>query len=142
MNDLRPIKRLERRHTLCPTDRLLASLILVAMAQASAEIDPWFIPDPGGRLPHPEQVMPWLDEVRAQRRAWEQDLRKRRAERQERIEQERAAFRRLGPEPWGGWSFMGPWPAPSESPLPSAQSPAQGPLGPPNWDNLWYFRGY
>ncbi|QIK37312.1 hypothetical protein GWK36_04120 [Caldichromatium japonicum] len=105
---------------------------------ASAQTEPPLLTDPGGRLPHPEQVLPWLDEVRAQRRAWEEDLRQRRAERQERIEQERAAFRRLGPEPWSGWSFATPWLPSSEPTAP----PGHLPLHPPDWDNLWYFRGY
>jgi hypothetical protein len=98
---------------------------------------------------------PWLDEVRAQREAWEsrrsaareyheqrrrtyhprgaiqqeaweEDLRRRRAERQERIEQDREVFRRLGSEV-------------SEQAEPLLPEP---PAYPPGWDNLWYFRGY
>jgi hypothetical protein len=86
----------------------------------------------------PDTAAPWLDEVRAQREAWEarcsavreqheqrrrthhppgalqpedweEDLRRRRAERQERIDQDREVFHRFYP---------------------------------PGWNNLWYFRGY
>lgn len=118
----------------------------------------------------PDQVSPWLDEVRAQREAWEArrsavreqheqrrrahhprsavqpdaweaDLRRRRAERQERIEQDRAVFRRLAPGAWGlPWSVTedGAWGAEWAPP----PSPQPSPISPPGWDNLWYFRGY
>lgn len=127
--------------------------------------------DPAGiEVEPPDMVSPWLDEVRAQREAWEarrsvvreqyeqrrrahhprggvqppsweEDLRRRRAERQERIDQDRAVFRRFGPEVW--------WPprtfADQESEVSDrseARSPEPPPVYPPGWDNLWYFRGY
>lgn len=111
----------------------------------------------------PDTSSNWLDEVRAQREAWEarrsamreqheqrrrahhprgavqpeaweEDLRRRRAERQERIEQDREVFRRLGPGAWGPyWSVM-------EDGAGGAEWAP--PVSPPGWDNLWYFRGY
>ena len=107
---------------------------------------------------------PWLDEVRAQRQAWElrrqsareafearrrladphgaayqEDIRQRREARQQRLEQERERLRELGQPP-------APWYAPAgpTSELP-AQTPAGAPaplLAPEHWGNLWYFRGY
>ena len=118
----------------------------------------------------PEMVLPWLDEVRAQREAWEarratareqhewrrrihhprgaaqqeaweDDLRRRRAERQARVEQDREAFRRLGP------GFLGPHQtvvdeAPKSQDPSDQASPTPSVLYPPGWNNLWYFRGY
>lgn len=109
-----------------------------------------------------EASNPWLDAVRAQRRAWEarrdaareeltarrrlhnprgsarqeaweDDLRQRRAERQERIDQERELFREFGSQP----------PA-AEPPGPAGlQDGTKGLLfAPPGWNNLWYFRGF
>jgi len=119
----------------------------------------------------PNQVSSWLDEVRAQREAWEarrsavreqheqrhrllhprgaiqqenweEDLRRRRAERQERIDQDLEVFRRLGPEVWGPLL-----PFPEDGSEVSGRSepllpPGPPPVSPPGWDNLWYFRGY
>lgn len=117
-------------------------------------------------MPHTSPASPWLDDVRAQRRAWEarrkaardelkarrraknprasarqeaweEDLRQRRSQRQERIDQERELFRSLGPAP------PPTVPAPSkqegEAPFPPAGDPM---LKPPGWNNLWYFRGF
>ncbi|NEV61494.1 hypothetical protein [Thiorhodococcus minor] len=108
---------------------------------------------------------PWLEEVRAQRRAWEarrkaardefearrrtnnprasarqeawqEDLRQRRAQRQERIDQERELFRSLGPTPPAA-------PAPGEQGGEgSYPAPGDPMLKPPGWDNLWYFRSF
>lgn len=101
--------------------------------RAAVPVDPASI-----GMTQPDMAAPWLDEVRAQREAWEarrsavreqheqrrrthhpqgalqseaweEDLRRRRAERQERIDQDRESFHRLYP---------------------------------PGWNNLWYFRGY
>lgn len=107
---------------------------------------------------------PWLDEVRAQRQAWEarrkaaredfearrrlnnplgsarqeaweEDVRRRRAERQQRIDREREMFRSLGELPPS-------MPLP-ESGARGSYSAAEDPLfPPPGWDNLWYFRGF
>ncbi|MCK7579137.1 MAG: hypothetical protein MZV65_27660 [Chromatiales bacterium] len=111
----------------------------------------------------PDRGSPWLDEVRAQREAWEsrraasreyheqrrrayhsrgavqpdaweEDLRRRRAERQERIDQDREVFRRLGPGAWGPPSTF------AEDEREHFERPEAG--SPPGWDNLWYFRGY
>lgn len=138
---------------------------------------------------------PWLDEVRRQRKAWEErrqsareafdarrrrqdprgaaqqqvwkdDIRRRREARREQMEQEREYYRNLPPyqDP--------PWVAPADpsiSPLPTAPGLTREPIAPdtdagpnrdpaafgiippaepaaphtpPNWDNLWYYRGY
>ena len=115
----------------------------------------------------PDRVSPWLDEVRAQREAWEarraaareyheqrrrayhprgavqpdaweEDLRRRRAERQERIDQDREVFRRLGPGAWGPPATF------AEDEREHFEQPEAGSSSayPPGWDNLWYFRGY
>lgn len=121
-------------------------------------------------IAQPDMAAPWLDEVRAQREAWEarrsavreqhgqrrrlhhprgaaqqedweEDLRRRRAERQERIDQDREVFRRLGPSAWG----LPPPFAEGESEVserPESLLHQPPPISPPGWDNLWYFRGY
>jgi hypothetical protein len=109
--------------------------------------------------PLPEETMtPWLDEVRAQRQAWEdrretarsafearrrannpraaaqqeaweEDVRRRRAARLEWMDQERERFRQLGPA-IPPMSELGAWPWPKEPP----GSPESGPgatLAPP-----------
>ncbi|MBK1719814.1 hypothetical protein [Thiocystis violacea] len=124
-------------------------------------------PAPVGQ-PHPDGPDPWLDEVRAQREAWEaeraaaraiheqrrrinhprgaarqeaweEDVRRRRAERQERIERDRELFRDLGPGPL-------PIPMPVDPRSPEEQAERARPGGPavtpPGWNNLWYFRGF
>ncbi|WP_201098240.1 hypothetical protein [Thiocystis minor] len=121
----------------------------------------------------PDAGSPWLDEVRAQRQAWEarrhetretydalrrlhnprgaaqqdawnEDVRRQRAERLERIERDREIFRDLGPN-------LFPYPLPGNLPLPfslsepgsAAHADTGEPMfAPPGWDNLWYFRGY
>jgi hypothetical protein len=137
MIDSKPPMRLESGHALLWCGLLVLSGWAFAEPGATAS-DPAAMGDA-----QPDQVSPWLDEVRAQREAWEarrsvvreqheqrrrihhprsaaqqetweEDLRRRRAERQERIEQDREVF--LRPEPPG--------------------------LYPPGWNNLWYFRGY
>ncbi|HSO81095.1 hypothetical protein [Thiocapsa sp.] len=118
---------------------------------------------------------PWLDEVRAQRQAWEtrreatrsayearrrannpraaaqqeaweEDVRRRRADRLERMDQERELFRSLGPD-----QLPPPWPWVTGMPtLPEIGSGATSPdtpgeesiFAPPGWDNHWYFRGF
>ena len=150
--------------------RLLCGWLMLCSGGAFAE--------PAARVPEPaamggtqpDQASPWLDEVRAQREAWEArrsavreqheqrrrlhhprgaaqqesweaDLRRRRAERQERIDQDREVFRRLGPEAWGP-----PRPFSEDASEVSGRSepllPEPPPVSPPGWDNLWYFRGY
>ena len=127
-----------------------------------------------------ESMPLWLEEVRAQRQAWEQrrdaarqayeerrratrphaaaqqdaweeEVRRRRAARLERMEQERTVFRDLGPEPL---PFRGgppsPWPGLTWAPgsaLPPSSTATPAPeddrdFAPPGWDNHWYFRGY
>ncbi|UHD17295.1 hypothetical protein [Thiocapsa bogorovii] len=126
-------------------------------------------PSPGGA------PTPWLDEVRAQRQAWEarreatrsayearrrannpraaaqqeaweEDVRRRRADRLERMDQERERFRSLGPA-----QLPPPWPWVTGMPtLPDIGSSATSPgtpgdesiFAPPGWDNHWYFRGF
>ncbi|MTW19957.1 hypothetical protein [Allochromatium palmeri] len=136
MIDSNPRRRLESGRALLWCGLLVLSGAALAGSAAMAS-------DPAVGDTQPDQISPWLDEVRAQREAWEarrsaareqheqrrrlhhprsaaqqatweEDLRRRRAERQERIEQDREAF--IRPEPPG--------------------------LYPPGWNNLWYFRGY
>ena len=119
---------------------------------------------------------PWLDEVRAQRQgwenrrdaarnafearrrannpraaaqqeAWEDDVRRRRAARLERLEQDRELFRSFGPSqmpllPWP-WT-TGPAAPPELGSEPVVPAPPhEEPLfAPPGWDNHWYFRGF
>lgn len=149
---------------------LLTSLAGPALAEESgtrAEVptDPAAI-----GIEPPDRGSPWLDEVRAQREAWEsrrsasreyheqrrrayhprgavqpeaweEDLRRRRAERQERIEQDREVFRRLGPGAWGPPSTFA---EDERGRIERAETPSSEPPSayPPGWDNLWYFRGY
>ncbi len=115
---------------------------------------------------------PWLDEVRAQRQAWEarrhetreayearrrlhnpqsaarqeawqEDVRRQRAEHLERIERDRENFG----DPGSSW-FPWPWPDHPSPPFPLEDQTGNGfttpsePFPPPDWDNLWYFRGY
>ncbi|MFB1487334.1 MULTISPECIES: hypothetical protein [unclassified Thiocapsa] len=119
---------------------------------------------------------PWLDEVRAQRQAWEarreatrnayearrrannpraaaqqeaweEDVRRRRADRLEFMDQERELFRSLGPAqlppPWPWVTGMPTLPE-TGSGATSPDTPADEPsiFAPPGWDNHWYFRGF
>ncbi|WP_147431182.1 hypothetical protein [Thiocapsa rosea] len=118
---------------------------------------------------------PWLDEVRAQRQAWEarrdatrnayearrwannpraaaqqeaweEDVRRRRAARLERMEQELEIFRSLGPGqpplPWPWVTGMPTLPEFGSGPATSG-TPGDTPIyAPPGWDNHWYFRGF
>lgn len=108
--------------------------------------------------PVADPALPWLDEVRAQRKAveerrkaareaidarrrlsdpWgaaqkearEDDLRRRRQAHLERMEQEREMFRGQAPD-----QPPAPWPA--------IPDPPPAPFAPPGWDNYWYYRGY
>jgi hypothetical protein len=127
---------------------------------------------------------PWLDEVRAQRQAWEarreatrsayearrrannpraaaqqeaweEDVRRRRAARLERMDQDLELFRSLGPgQPPLPWPWVTGMPGlpelssgaatpdtPSTQDTPS--SPGDAPIyAPPGWNNHWYFRGF
>ncbi|MGQ9831461.1 MAG: hypothetical protein ACUVQI_07615 [Thermochromatium sp.] len=76
-----------------------------------------------------------------QTEVWEQDLRRRRAERQARIDQEREVFHRLGPGVWGPPAILPDGERRRLEP-PETPSPAPPVATPPGWDNLWYFRGY
>ena len=144
----------------------------------------------------PRSEMPWLDEVRTQRQAWEDrrqaardafearrrladpqgaahketwenDVRRRREARMQRIEQDRQRFRALGqpPHPWytprqagvpdaagGGQGERSS--QPTVAPHPDAwgqdtgtlsdplMAPQREPHLPQTWDNNWYYRGY
>jgi hypothetical protein len=130
----------------------------------------------------PEAPTPWLDEVRAQRQAWEErreatrqayearrrannprgaavqeaweeDTRRRRAARMERMAQDREHFRQIGPpepplgQPWAPppWTTDHPPPPPdlgASTPMVIPGQPEDGLPNPPGWDNLWYFRGF
>ncbi|MBK1720918.1 hypothetical protein CKO23_01455 [Thiocystis violacea] len=139
------------------------------LAQQAAET-PYAMP-PETWMPAPEIPSPWLDEVRAQRHAWEarrkaareeytarrrlnnprgsahqeiweEDLRRRRAERQERIDQQREHFLSLPPgqpaadRPDDGGATSAD---PQSTEYPGASDPM---FTPPGWNNLWYFRGF
>lgn len=111
---------------------------------------------------------PWSP---GQHEAWEEEVERRREARRQQREQERELFRSLGPsEPPLRWpegmdqpgGFTTP-PTPgsppgdpmvtegSPPPFPQPQAPGivyppgappRGPYSPPDWDNLWYYRGY
>lgn len=121
--------------------------------------------------PYPEVTSPWLDEVRAQRQAWEarrnqareaydarrrlhnprgaaqqdawkEEVRRQRAERLELIARDRELFLDLGPK---GFQLL--WPGTIPIPFSSNGQdgfsvPKESMFAPPGWDNLWYFRGY
>jgi hypothetical protein len=128
-----------------------------------------------GDPPHGTAPTPWLDEVRAQRQAWEarreatrsayearrrannpraaaqqeaweEDVRRRRAARLERMDQDLEIFRSLGPgQPPLPWPWVTGMPS-----LPELGSGATTPgtggetpiYAPPGWNNHWYFRGF
>ena len=117
----------------------------------------------------PHQIAPaWMDEVRAQREAWEarrdaarqahearlrlnnprgaaqrdawtEELRQRRQERQEWIDQERSRFRPPAPGPF---SALGTTPTEKPPATPGAAPRGEPLFPPPGWNNLWYFRSY
>lgn len=150
--------------------------------------------DPGATSPALAEP-PWLAEVRAQRQAWEErrraardafearrrqvdprraahqdaweeDVRRRREARLQRIDQDRERFRDLGqptlpwyPGPMGIPDTTGATPGERTSPstgaagtetrsadtgaaLAAPGAPASAPPLPQAWDNTWYFRGY
>ncbi|NEX20366.1 hypothetical protein G3480_08605 [Thiorhodococcus mannitoliphagus] len=145
----------------------IASASLLGVARAESTDDPG-APLQDDWMGAAETASPWLDEVRAQRHAWElrrkaareefearrrrnnprasarqeaweEGLRQRRAERQERIEQERELFRSLGPTPPTHSTPPPPSDPGNDSPSPPQPDPM---LKPPGWNNLWYFRGF
>ena len=114
--------------------------------------------------PDPDPMNRWLDEVRAQRQAWQE---------RRRVTKEAIDARRRWIDPWGAaqhqareketqrrreafhdqiarerqaFREQGPWfvpPVPGEEPEAQANTldfPAYPPL--PGWDNRWYYRGY
>ena len=156
----------------------IACLLCASLARhapAATENPPFLAPEAPpsshGAFPPTGTSLPWLDEVRlqreawearranarelheqrrrlahprgaAQREAWEENLRQRRAQRQERIDQDRERFRSLAPEP-------PPLPPSSEAGMareptdPAALPTLETPLfTPPVCNNLWYFRGF
>ena len=122
---------------------------------------------------YPDIPSPWLDEVRAQRQAWEarrhetreaydarrhlhnprgaaqqdawqEEIRRQRAERLDRIERDREMFRTLGPNRFP-FSWPGNLPLSFSYRTPDSTGFAvigEPMFAPPGWDNLWYFRGY
>lgn len=174
---------------------LLPMVSIAALAQESPSVtagsDTPSAVTPGST--HPENR--WLEEVRAQRRAWEErrqaardtfearrrlndprgaahqeaweeDVRRRRETRMQRMEQDREFFRGLRQPPLPWYQSQGPasgptrqvpeWrpDRPSDSPSPGTGDPSTGtdfyppgapqagPFSPEHWDNLWYYRGY
>ncbi len=122
--------------------------------------------DQGDEAP-PQSPSPrpqWLDEVRAQRQAWEtrreearkamdarhrwidpwgaaqretreREIEQRRQAFHERIEQEREQFR-------AGRPPLGTFPQPPSPPTPGWQTNPPPPAEPQGWDNRWYYQGY
>lgn len=104
----------------------------------------------------------------AQQEAWEDEIERRRETRRQQREQQRELFRGIGPSgPPPLWTDGGEgqaqFPTPGQTPMePRGQdsaseifaepeglgiiyppsTPPRGPYSPPNWDNLWYYRGY
>ncbi|NCC28952.1 MAG: hypothetical protein EOM22_12625 [Gammaproteobacteria bacterium] len=128
-----------------------------------------------GEQPPGTAPTPWLDEVRAQRQAWEarreatrsayearrrasnpraaaqqeaweEDVRRRRAARLDRMDQDLEIFRSLGPgqppPPWPWVTGMPTLPEIGSGPA-TPGAPGDTPIyAPPGWDNHWYFRGF
>ncbi|EGV18744.1 hypothetical protein [Thiocapsa marina] len=157
---------------------VLVAILLISEAVAADEnlavpvqsVGQTFGDQPPGGAP-----TPWLDEVRAQRQAWEarreatrsayearrrannpraaaqqeaweEDVRRRRAARLERMDQDLEIFRSLGPGqpplPWPWVTGMPTLPELGSGPTTSA-TPGDTPIYvPPGWDNHWYFRGF
>ena len=154
---------------LWPTLGFAVTLISVYCQVASASVDEApesitvAVEDSGvSSAPRPPQ---WLDEVRAQRQAWEarrdatrkaMDARRRwidpwgaaqheareregeqrRQANRDRIEQERQHFRAQRP-PLAPFPEVSPQPSP-----PPWEPPAPRLPEPPGWDNRWYYEGY
>lgn len=147
--------------------------VLVAEGAPTASIQP-AAQTYGDQPPAPAST-PWLDEVRAQRQAWEarrdatrsayearrrannpraaaqqeaweEDVRRRRAARTERMDQNLEWFRSLGPgQPPPPWPWVSGMPTLPEigSVTIAPGTPGDQPIfAPPGWDNHWYFRGF
>jgi hypothetical protein len=167
-----------RKRTRAGAAALLLGLLSIPGAIAADEspvvpiqpVNQTFSDPPAGSTP-----TPWLDEVRAQRQAWEarreatrsayearrrannpraaaqqeaweEDVRRRRAARLERMDQDLELFRGLGPaQPPPPWPWVIGMPVLPElgSGAASAVTPGDTPIYvPPGWDNHWYFRGF
>ncbi|NCC26702.1 MAG: hypothetical protein EOM22_00745 [Gammaproteobacteria bacterium] len=177
----RPVATRDRAEPPRLSSALIALLvwIMILPGALAADTSPGapvqHLPPLYGEPPAPTASTPWLDEVRAQRQAWElrrdasrsayearrranhpraaaqqeaweEDVRRRRAARLERMDHDRDLFRSLGPsEPPPPWPFAGGMPAWPEigSATPPAGNAGETPLFvPPGWNNHWYFRGF
>lgn len=169
--------------THCKGTRLGAAALLVGLLSIPAAIaadESLVVPiqpvsQTFGEQPPGSAPTPWLDEVRAQRQAWEarreatrnayearrratnpraaaqqeaweEDVRRRRAARLERMDQEFEIFRSLRPGqpplPWPWVTGMPTLPELGSGPT-TPGTPGDTPIyAPPGWDNHWYFRGY
>jgi hypothetical protein len=157
-----------------PSIALATALLLISPFGASlaGDIQPTDAPQLGQQIdPHagesapaaPNRIPRWLDEVRAQRQALQEQRRaqhearrraidpigaaqqearedaffRRRQERREMLDQDRRSFVNQGP-------WAAPWPSPREALPPGEQGdrPATPSDSLPDWDNGWYFRGW
>lgn len=143
---------------------LVGICLLGAPWLSAQETDPAEADEAQAQYPNPSPRPQWLDEVRAQRRAWEgrreetrkaldarhrwidpwgaaqreareREIEQRRQAFQERIEQEREQFR-------AGRPPLGSYPQPLVPPAPGPQTSPPPALEPQGWDNRWYYQGY
>jgi hypothetical protein len=148
------------------------SLLLLTVVEPSLAQDPQTTSPPplapaADRGQPPRSEMPWLDEVRTQRQAWEarrqaardafearrrladpqgaahqeaweKDVHRRREARKQRMEQDRQRFRVLG-QPPQSWYTQSP---DSGTVLDPPIAPQGEPHSSQIWDNNWYYRGY
>ncbi len=157
---------------LCVAILLLGMAGNTPAAETTPNIDHGAPPDPSRReMTLPETGSPWLDDVRAQREAWEarrdaarenfetrrrinhpsaaahqeaweDDIRRRRAARQERMDKDLEMFRSLGPESFPPPMRGAPMTSDGKTGGAGPKAPTDPMFPPPGWDNLWYFRGF
>ena len=154
---------------LLPTLQAALALVPSFCAVASAAIDeglePIAVAPENSSIPSGARMPQWLDEVRAQRQAWEtrrdatrqamdarrrwvdpwgaaqheareREVEQRRQANRDRIELERQFFRSQRPP-------LGPYPEVPPPPSPTAWEPPAPPLPEPaGWDNRWYYQGF
>ncbi len=142
-------------------------ILLVGLTISAAVAQPGNRPEAmEGEIQAPAAWQHWLDEVRAQRQAWEarrraaQNARRRQISPQwaaqhearereyqqrrqamwEEMERQRETF--WNSIPWAGPYERRTWQdnLPRNPDTDSSNKPAPNPL--PGWDNLWYYRGY
>ncbi len=147
----------EGRHRRAGALLLLAALAGVTAVRAADPVPAPAAPGEGaptGVGPgDADSGVPWLQEVRAQRQAIEERRRANRAAfaaQREAREDRREARRARLERDWA--ARQGLYPPPVEPPPPPAapdpaaaaaqSAAAPAPAAPPDWNNVWYFRGY